>query len=67
MVIAGLIYLIFKDDDDAETKKANKDIDKLKKDNTKKIVEPIVNKPKKENKEIKDEVKNRKDPRDNKK
>lgn len=67
LVIAGLIYLIFKDDDDAETKKANKDIDKLKKDNTKKIVEPIVNKPKKENKEIKDEVKNRKDPRDNKK
>ena len=67
LVIAGLIYLIFKDDDDAETKKANKDIDKLKKDNTKKIVEPIVNKPKKENKVIKDEVKNRKDPRDNKK
>ena len=37
------------------------------KDNSKKIIEPIVNKPKKENKEIKDENKKRKDPRDNKK
>ena len=67
LVIAGLIYLIFKDDDDEETKKANKEVDKLKKDNSKKIIEPIVNKPKKENKEIKDENKKRKDPRDNKK
>ena len=33
LVIAGLIYLIFKDEkDDNETKKANKDIDKYKKD-----------------------------------
>lgn len=32
LVIAGLIYLIFKDEkDDNETKKANKDIDKYKK------------------------------------
>ena len=67
LVIAGLIYLIFKDDDDEETNKINKEVDKLKKDNSKKIIEPIVNKPKKENKEIKDENKKRKDPRDNKK
>lgn len=33
LAIAGLIYLIFKDDkDDEETKKANRDIDKLKKE-----------------------------------
>ena len=59
--------MIFKDDDDEETNKINKEVDKLKKDNSKKIIEPIVNKPKKENKEIKDENKKRKDPRDNKK
>lgn len=37
LVIAGLIYLIFKDDEeeDLEVKKANKDINKLKKDNIK--------------------------------
>ena len=46
--------MIFKDDDDEETNKINKEVDKLKKDNSKKIIEPIVNKPKKENKEIKD-------------
>lgn len=34
LVIAGLIYLIFKDDsDDDDTKKANKEVDKLKKEN----------------------------------
>ena len=32
LVIAGLIYLIFKDDGDEEEKQANRDIDKLKKD-----------------------------------
>ncbi len=37
LAIAGLIYLIFKDDkDDEETKKANRDIDKLKKEDNKK-------------------------------
>ena len=36
LVIAGLIYLIFKDDEeDDDIKKANKDINKLKKDNIK--------------------------------
>ena len=37
LVIAGLIYLIFKDDEeeDLEVKKANKDINKLKKENIK--------------------------------
>ena len=36
LVIAGLIYLIFKDDEeDEDIKKANKDINKLKKDNIK--------------------------------
>ena len=59
--------MIFKDDDDEETNKINKEVDKLKKDNSKKIIEPIVNNPKKENKEIKDENKKRKEPRDNKK
>ncbi len=38
LAIAGLIYLIFKDDkDDEETKKANKDIDKLKKEDIDKV------------------------------
>ncbi len=38
LAIAGLIYLIFKDDkDDEETKKANRDIDKMKKEDDKKI------------------------------
>jgi len=32
LVVAGLIYLIFKDDSDEDTKKANKEINKLKKD-----------------------------------
>ena len=32
LVIAGLVYLIFKDEDDAETKKANKEVNKLKKE-----------------------------------
>ena len=37
LAIAGLIYLIFKDDkDDEETKKANKDIDRMKKEDDKK-------------------------------
>ena len=31
-VIAGLVYLIFRDEDDAETKKTNKEINKLKKE-----------------------------------
>ena len=36
LAIAGLIYLIFKDDkDDEETKRANKEIDKLKKEDNK--------------------------------
>ena len=38
LAIAGLIYLIFKDDkDDEETKKANRDIDKMKREDDKKI------------------------------
>ena len=32
LVIAGLVYLIFKDEDSEETKKANKDVDRLKKE-----------------------------------
>lgn len=34
LVIAGLIYLIFKDDSDEEEKKTNKDINRLKKDDS---------------------------------
>ena len=34
LVIAGLIYLIFKDDSDDEEKKTNKDINRLKKDDS---------------------------------
>ena len=38
LVIAGLVYLIFKDENDEETKKANKEINKLKKE----VKEPEV-------------------------
>ena len=38
LAIAGLIYLIFKDDkDDEETKKANRDIDRMKKEDDKEL------------------------------
>ena len=44
MVIAGLIYLIFKHEDDDETKKANKDINKMKKEPVTKPIESKNNK-----------------------
>lgn len=40
IVIVGLVYLIFKDEEDEEVKKANKDVDKLKKE----ALEPEVKK-----------------------
>ncbi len=51
LVLAALIYLIFKDDDDEEEKKANKDINKFKKDTpyTKNRPDPRDNNIKKDN------------------
>ena len=48
LVIAGLIYLIFKDDDD-ESKKANKDINKFKKEDFDSSSEKTVNNSNKRN------------------
>lgn len=44
LVIAGLIYLIFKDEDDEEVKKANKNINKLKKEDSEIVVEKVEKK-----------------------
>ena len=46
LVIAGLVYLIFKDEEDEEVKKANKEVNKLKKENIEpEVIKNTTNKP----------------------
>ena len=58
LVIGGLIYLIFKDEDDEEMKKANKEVDKLKKEDA---PAPKVDPKKKNNHGLRDNKNNKKE------